>query len=331
VRARSAEATAPCRVDLAGGARGALAVSASVDRRAWCRVEAGGAGVEIRSKDSPVPAAGRSVSELLESSVPGPVAPVLRALGAEDGIRVVTQSRVPQGAGLGEALALAVAVAGALARVLGRDLPEGEIARLAAAAVAAGDEGAVADALAAAHGGVLAVRPGPEGPLVDSSGCSRSSTSPRATSAASCAPRCATSATSLSTTGSGRRTWSSGPCSTSARCSTSTGRRRLLLHGHVLYEQIHLSAEALGDSVHYLLPDRPSGGVLRERAGRHRAAADGGPEGDRHGARHQGRDGQRAGEARHARDRARRHVPPFINTGDVVRVNTETGEYLSRA
>jgi hypothetical protein len=24
-------------------------------------------------------------------------------------------------------------------------------------------------------------------------------------------------------------------------------------------------------------------------------------------------------------------VPPFINTGDVVRVNTETGEYLSRA
>jgi hypothetical protein len=24
-------------------------------------------------------------------------------------------------------------------------------------------------------------------------------------------------------------------------------------------------------------------------------------------------------------------VPPFVNTGDVIRVNTETGEYLSRA
>ena len=24
-------------------------------------------------------------------------------------------------------------------------------------------------------------------------------------------------------------------------------------------------------------------------------------------------------------------VPPFVNTGDMVRVNTETGEYLSRA
>jgi len=25
------------------------------------------------------------------------------------------------------------------------------------------------------------------------------------------------------------------------------------------------------------------------------------------------------------------NVPPFINAGDVIRVNTETGEYLSRA
>jgi elongation factor P len=25
------------------------------------------------------------------------------------------------------------------------------------------------------------------------------------------------------------------------------------------------------------------------------------------------------------------NVPPFINTGDMIRVNTETGEYLARA
>ena len=47
--------------------------------------------------------------------------------------------------------------------------------------------------------------------------------------------------------------------------------------------------------------------------------------------RHQGRDGQRAGQAGDARDRLVVQVPPFVNTGDKIRVNTETGEYLSRA
>ena len=41
------------------------------------------------------------------------------------------------------------------------------------------------------------------------------------------------------------------------------------------YEQIHISSEALGDSVSYLKAgDDDPGGVLRHRAGRHRAAAD---------------------------------------------------------
>ena len=76
--------------------------------------------------------------------------------------------------------------------------------------------------------------------------------------------------------------------------------------------------------------DDDQGRVLRHRAGRDRAAADCGPEGDRHGARHQGRHRQQPGEAGDARNRARRQVPPFINTGDSVRVSTETGEYLAR-
>ena len=46
---------------------------------------------------------------------------------------------------------------------------------------------------------------------------------------------------------------------------------------------------------------------------------------------HQGRDREQPGQAGHARDRPRRQVPPFVNTGDLIRVSTETGEYLSRA
>jgi hypothetical protein len=49
---RAAEGTAACRVDLAGGAPGAVSVTAAIDRRPWCRVEIGGAGVRIESKDT---------------------------------------------------------------------------------------------------------------------------------------------------------------------------------------------------------------------------------------------------------------------------------------
>ena len=52
-------------------------------------------------------------------------------------------------------------------------------------------------------------------------------------------------------------------------------------------------------------------------------------QGDR--ARDQGRDGQRAGEARALETGLVVQVPPFINEGDRIRVNTETGEYQSRA
>ena len=56
------------------------------------------------------------------------------------------------------------------------------------------------------------------------------------------------------------------------------------------YEQIHMSAEALGEAVGFLKPEMTDPGrVLRRGAGRHRAAADGGPEGHRDRAGHQGR------------------------------------------
>jgi len=127
---QQAEATAPGRVDLAGAPLdvwpvslfhpGAVTVSVAVDRRAWCRVEIGGEGVEVESKDTLHKASAPRVDELMGSGTSSLVAHVLRALEVESGVRVVTQSRVPSGAGLGGSSALAVAVAAAVSAALGR-------------------------------------------------------------------------------------------------------------------------------------------------------------------------------------------------------------------
>ncbi len=126
------EATAPCRVDLAGGTLdiwplylfhpGALTVNVAIDRRAWCRVETGGTGVRIESKDTLQKAEGKTVSDVLGGGGLSLVAQILRALGIETGVHVITQSKVPAGSGLGGSSALAVAVAAAAARAIGREL-----------------------------------------------------------------------------------------------------------------------------------------------------------------------------------------------------------------
>ncbi len=130
------EATAPCRVDLAGGTLdiwplylfhpGAVTVNVAIDRRAWCRVEAGGDSVRIESKDTLQKAEGKTVADVLGGGTLSLVAQILSALGIETGLRVVTQSKVPAGSGLGGSSALAVAVAAAAARATGRELlPDG--------------------------------------------------------------------------------------------------------------------------------------------------------------------------------------------------------------
>ena len=158
---RTAEATAPCRVDLSGGVPGAVAVTVAIDRRAWCRVETGVAGVEIESRDALRKASGRDVAELLEKGALASTARVLRAMGVETGVRVVTQLRVPEGSGLGESAALGAAVAGAVARALERDIEPEEIARLAGEAetAAGGASAAIREGFAAIHGGALALHP----------------------------------------------------------------------------------------------------------------------------------------------------------------------------
>jgi elongation factor P len=98
------------------------------------------------------------------------------------------------------------------------------------------------------------------------------------------------------------------------------------------YEQIHISAEALGDSVNYLKPEMT---VEVEFYGEEAlgvelpatvdlAVTDTAP-------------GIKGATASAQVKPATLEtglvvqVPPFVNTGDLVRVSTETGEYLSRA
>jgi D-glycero-alpha-D-manno-heptose-7-phosphate kinase len=163
------EATAPTRIDLAGGTLdiwpvylfhpGAVTVNAAIDRRAWCRVETGTAGVVIESKDTRAKAEGKDVSEVLHGGALSLVAYILRALGIETGVKVVTEARVPAGSGLGGSSALAVAVAAAASKAVGRELdadglwPVVRDAEAQSIAVPTG----VQDYLAAIHGGVLGI------------------------------------------------------------------------------------------------------------------------------------------------------------------------------
>lgn len=98
------------------------------------------------------------------------------------------------------------------------------------------------------------------------------------------------------------------------------------------YEQIHIEAEALGDNVNYLIPDalikvefygtEPVGIELPPTVDL--VVEDTAP-------------GIKGATASNQIKPARLetglmvNVPPFVNTGDKVRINTDTGEYLSRA
>jgi D-glycero-alpha-D-manno-heptose-7-phosphate kinase len=130
--ARVVRASAPCRVDLAGGALeawplylfhpGAVALSVAIDRRVACRVETGIGGVEIESRDTLRRRAAPTVAALLAEDGKDLAALVLQALGVTDGMRVATHARVPASAGLGAQAALALALTAAVARAVGREL-----------------------------------------------------------------------------------------------------------------------------------------------------------------------------------------------------------------
>lgn len=98
------------------------------------------------------------------------------------------------------------------------------------------------------------------------------------------------------------------------------------------YEQIHLSAESLGDSMNYLLPEatirveffesQPVGIELPEKVDLKVTDTAPGIKGATASAQVKPATLETGLVV---------NVPAFVNTGDTIRVNTETGEYLSRA
>ena len=98
------------------------------------------------------------------------------------------------------------------------------------------------------------------------------------------------------------------------------------------YEQMHMSAEALGDSVDYIMPDAT---IAVEFYGSEPVGIELPPTVDLKVV--DTVPGIKGATASNQIKPATLetglvvNVPPFVNTGDVVRVSTDTGEYLSRA
>ena len=124
------EATAPCVLDLGGGVLAGfdpalwpadpVSVGVALDRRAYCRVETAPSGLRVESKDTLEKLEVDSIADLPIVGAGGVVRRALAAVGAESGLSVITQARVPTSAGLASDTALAIAVAAAAARARGR-------------------------------------------------------------------------------------------------------------------------------------------------------------------------------------------------------------------
>ncbi|HEU4688456.1 MAG TPA: elongation factor P [Vicinamibacterales bacterium] len=98
------------------------------------------------------------------------------------------------------------------------------------------------------------------------------------------------------------------------------------------YEQLHIDAEVLGDSTNYLIPDAT---IRVEFYGSEPVGIELPPTVD---LKVEDTAPGIKGATASAQVKPARletglvvQVPPFVNTGDMIRVSTETGEYLSRA
>lgn len=128
--AQAVTASAPGRIELSGQADGPR-LSVALDRRASCRVEPIPTGIEVESKESLTKASAPDAAELLERSPRSLVALALALLGASQGLRVVTEWKVPAGSGIDGEAALALAVVAAVSRALGREAEPSALVTLA--------------------------------------------------------------------------------------------------------------------------------------------------------------------------------------------------------
>jgi hypothetical protein len=135
-----------------GSSDGVLRLAVALDRRVSCRVEPRPEGLEIQSKDTGERVEARDAGDVVDGPA-ARIARMLRAEGVPSGIRVVTQVRVPEDAGLGTSGALQVALLAALGR------SGAEILRRPAPASQPGErETAESDRHAAVVGGAHALR-----------------------------------------------------------------------------------------------------------------------------------------------------------------------------
>ena len=126
------EASAPARVDLAGGTLdlwplhalhpGSVTVNLAIDRRASCRVTRAGPGIRLVGADRGVDVTAKTARELLADPRTALVGALVAELSPDGGLEVEFRSGVPFGSGLGGSSALAVATAAALSRAVGRPL-----------------------------------------------------------------------------------------------------------------------------------------------------------------------------------------------------------------
>jgi D-glycero-alpha-D-manno-heptose-7-phosphate kinase len=126
------EASAPTRVDLAGGTLdlwplhalhpGSVTVNLAIDRRATCRIRPRGDGIHLVAPDRGVDVETKNVRDLLADPRTALVGALVEEIAPRAGMDIEFRSGVPFGSGLGGSSALAVATAAALARATGGSL-----------------------------------------------------------------------------------------------------------------------------------------------------------------------------------------------------------------
>jgi D-glycero-alpha-D-manno-heptose-7-phosphate kinase len=123
------ESSAPTRIDLAGGTidiwplylfhGGAETVNVAIDLYARCRIETGGEGYTLESRDTGARVHAATPDELVASGTLELLARLVRFFDPPPGLKMVTECAAPPGSGLGGSSALGIAVAGALDRLVG--------------------------------------------------------------------------------------------------------------------------------------------------------------------------------------------------------------------
>lgn len=174
---RAVVASAPSRIDLAGGTLdiwpisvlvpGAVTVNVAIELRATATVvPARGRRVLIVSRDR-----GRQVARSLPLSVAGAsgtlalLERLVASFAPRSGLRLVTSATAPAGAGLGGSSTLAIAVGAALDRAWGPGLSRAQLLRrvMNLETIELGVPTGGQDYLAALHGGLAAYHHGPDG------------------------------------------------------------------------------------------------------------------------------------------------------------------------